>query len=231
MFEGKRLTTLLKLNGYSEKELAVQLGVSEQIVYEIENMSATPNVFVISKLASIFHVTPRYFLSKEDLPRKTDVSKITCKFDNINSRENELIYLGILNKYVNFFESQVSVPSERIRDIKKKTNYYWIMNNEQSAIKMERIANFVRKRLDLSQNQDLMYSLEMSGIYIAEKELGAGIDAYSATTKDGRSLIILGNQKKSAVRRNFDLAHELGHLLLHDSIDMDQLETAEYTGV
>ncbi|EGO6122430.1 ImmA/IrrE family metallo-endopeptidase, partial [Enterococcus faecalis] len=53
------------------------------------------------------------------------------------------------------------------------------------------------------------------------------IDAYSTVTNDGRLYIILGTVKKSAVRRNFDLIHELGHLLLHADVDMDILTPAE----
>ncbi len=89
-------------------------------------------------------------------------------------------------------------------------------------------ANLARKFIRLQHNKDLMYALEMSGIYIVEKNLGPEIDAYSTITDDGRSFIILGNIKKSAVRRNFDLAHELGHLLLHTTVDMDTLTRQEH---
>ncbi|PNZ29580.1 hypothetical protein CD122_01970 [Staphylococcus rostri] len=66
-----------------------------------------------------------------------------------------------------------------------------------------------------------------SGIYIVEKNLGTQIDAYSTVTNDGRLYIVLGTIKKSAVRRNFDLAHELGHLLLHDDVDMEILSPTD----
>lgn len=89
-------------------------------------------------------------------------------------------------------------------------------------------ANFARKFLKLQHNKDLMYILEMSGIYIVEKKLGLEIDAYSTITEDGRPFIILGNVKKSVVRRNFDLAHELGHLLLHTAVDMETLTRQEH---
>lgn len=39
---------------------------------------------------------------------------------------------------------------------------------------------------------------------------------------------MLGNQKRSAVRRNFDIAHELGHLLLHYRRDFANLERKEH---
>lgn len=71
----------------------------------------------------------------------------------------------------------------------------------------------------------------MAGISILEKNMGSSIDAYSTWTKEDRAFIILGNMKKSSVRRNFDLAHELGHLLMHSLIDMDSLSKDEHKAI
>ena len=38
----------------------------------------------------------------------------------------------------------------------------------------------------------------------------------------------MGSVKKSAVRRNFDLAHELGHLLLHYKVEFTMLDKKSY---
>ena len=58
--------------------------------------------------------------------------------------------------------------------------------------------------------------------------MSSDIDAYSTIADSGRAWIVLGSIKKSAVRRNFDLAHELGHLLLHTTLDFDELTTSKY---
>src|SRR5699024_3355284 len=44
------------------------------------------------------------------------------------------------------------------------------------------------------------------------------IDACSTWDKDNRPFVFLNYDKGSAVRSRFDLAHELGHLLLHSQI-------------
>src|SRR5699024_25387 len=54
------------------------------------------------------------------------------------------------------------------------------------------------------------------------------MDAYSLWTSENRPFIILGNLKRSAVRRNFDLAHELGHLLLHYKVEFTHLDKNGY---
>jgi Zn-dependent peptidase ImmA (M78 family) len=60
------------------------------------------------------------------------------------------------------------------------------------------------------------------------KVIGEEIDAYSPWTRNDRPYIILGNMKRSAVRRNFDIAHELGHLLLHYRLEFANLDRKEH---
>ncbi|MNI48856.1 hypothetical protein D3C73_1034420 [compost metagenome] len=92
------------------------------------------------------------------------------------------------------------------------------------------MAKLARKRLGLSPgtNDELMYLVEKSGIFVFEKAIGEEIDAYSLWTKNDRAYIILGNLKRSAVRRNFDIAHELGHLLLHHRLEFTNLDRKEH---
>jgi len=75
-------------------------------------------------------------------------------------------------------------------------------------------------------NSNLLLSLEKSGIYVLEKNIGGKADAYSAWSTEDIPIIVLGI-KKSAVRRNFDLAHELIHLLLHAHVDFGVLDKTE----
>ncbi|WP_258866469.1 ImmA/IrrE family metallo-endopeptidase [Enterococcus mundtii] len=63
-------------------------------------------------------------------------------------------------------------------------------------------------------------------MYVLEKNVGGKTDAYSAWSTQNVPIIVLGI-KKSAVRRNFDLAHELGHLLLHPYVDFPLLDKNE----
>lgn len=76
-----------------------------------------------------------------------------------------------------------------------------------------------------------MFLVEKSGALIFEKAIGEEIDAYSLWTKQERPFIILGNLKRSAVRRNFDVAHELGHLLLHYRVEFTGLDRNEHKAV
>jgi Zn-dependent peptidase ImmA (M78 family) len=65
---------------------------------------------------------------------------------------------------------------------------------------------------------DLVNVMESNGIIVGSVELGnIKVDAFCQPRSE-RSFVILGDDKKSAVRRHFDAAHELGHLLMHMDI-------------
>lgn len=53
----------------------------------------------------------------------------------------------------------------------------------------------LEKKLDVQSNSELLYKLELSGIYILEKNIGTSIDAYSTWTSQEKPFIILGNKK------------------------------------
>lgn len=60
---------------------------------------------------------------------------------------------------------------------------------------------------------------ESKGILISRGKLDAeGLDAFSQWSDFGRPFAVLGSDKASAVRSRFDLAHEIGRLILHSHV-------------
>lgn len=231
MFYGEKLTSLRELNGLSRKELAEKLNITEQAVWQYENESILPRIEILNQLRTLFHVDTKYFFSATYLTDKVVEEKVAYRSKDRESRKKtklELTFLNYVDYYINYFERHLITPSAKINDLRQKTALL-LQSETQSEKKnmINQIAKLSRTILELDNNKNLMYVLEKSGIYIIEKNLGSQIDAYSTITKDDRLFIILGTVKKSAVRRNFDLAHELGHLLLHPNLDMDILTPSE----
>jgi Zn-dependent peptidase ImmA (M78 family) len=71
--------------------------------------------------------------------------------------------------------------------------------------------------------------LENQGAIVARQTLDADtLDSMSAYGRaDDRPYVIVGTDKGSSARWRFDLAHELGHLLLHRGVTKKQWNTAE----
>ena len=230
MFYGEKLSNVRKLNGLSRKELADQLNITEQAVWQYENDSILPRIDILNELSHLFNVTSKYFFSSEYVVQKVSEEKVAYRARDRESRKKtklELTFVNFVDYYIHFFEQRLVMPKTPIRAVRETTLRMIQKTNDDRNEIIKRIAKYARTSLALEDNKDLMYTLEKSGIYIVEKHLGTDIDAYSTVTNDGRLYIVLGSAKKSAVRRNFDLAHELGHLLLHDDVDMDILSTSD----
>lgn len=236
MFVGEKLTNIRLLHGLSRQELANSLGLTEQAIWQYENGYTTPSLETVNKMRSLFHIKPKFFYSKDNLVYQINENNIAYRSSERSSRKKakaESIHLEYLNAFVDFMEQYISYPPNlliKIRDyaIKLKNE----SENEGTAgeVIIEKTALFARDTLGLNKNnnRDLLFLLEKNGSFIFEKFLGDEVDAYSTWSERDRPFIVLGNMKKSSVRRNFDLAHELGHLLLHHRLDIFELESKEY---
>ncbi|GAB2027758.1 XRE family transcriptional regulator [Lactovum odontotermitis] len=223
MFNGEKLTELRLLCGLSRAELAEKLDLTEQAIWQFETNKNEPKINpTLFSLANIFKVDLSYFQEETSL-QSIDTARIAFRNADITSKKSIKIQEAYLNKvhsFVQYIESFLIAPN-------------WIFYElENDIAEKERgiaeIAHMARAKLSISgNNSDLLYKLELSGINILERLINGEADAYSLWTKDDTPYIVLG-RGKSAVRRNFDLAHELGHLLLHKNIDFDELNKYDY---
>jgi hypothetical protein len=128
------------------------------------------------------------------------------------------MHIRFLDEFIKKIESKINYPSNLLLQLRKEALEYLRQNqNVDREDQITFIANLARQTIGLpkNSNQNLLFLFEKAGAFIVEKEIEETIEAYSVWTEDNRPYIILGTIKKSTVRRNFDLAHELGHLLLH----------------
>lgn len=233
MFFGEKLQSVRELNGLSRKELADKLNLSEQAIWQYENQYTVPKFEVANELKKIFNVKAQFFYTEPFITNISDVETIAYRAEDREARKKtkmETTFIDFTSYFLNKFESKLNLPTTTLSLLRDESIHLYNMNLETNdrLHQIERIAENAREKLDVKTNSELLYKLELSGIYILEKNMGPSIDAYSTWTNQEKPFIILGNKKKSAVRRNFDLAHELGHLLLHYKIDMDSLTKDEH---
>lgn len=233
MFFGEKLQSVRELNGLSRKELADKLNVSEQAIWQYENQYTIPKFEIANKMKKLFNVKAQFFYTEPFTKNISKVESIAYRSEDREARKKakmETTYLDFISYFLDNFENKLNLPVSTIKQLREESIQILNLSNKENneASQLEIIAENARKKLDIQSNEELLYKLELSGIYILEKNMGASIDAYSTWTNEEKPFIILGNRKKSAVRRNFDLAHELGHLLLHYKIDMDSLTKDEH---
>lgn len=239
MFNGRSLTNIRILKGLSRKELAEEVGITEQAIWQFENGYTTPKLDVVNRLKNIFNVKSFYFY-KSDLVEEAELEDnirspfIAYRSETINSvkkSQSESMHVTFIDAFLNKIEGRVKYPENVFLQLREETIIYLKENKDiPKDDQIYSIAMNARKKLGLSSsnNENLLYLLEKSGCFIFEKEIGERIDAYSVWSEDDRAYIILGNMKKSAVRRNFDLAHELGHLLMHYKVEFTMQDKESY---
>ncbi|MBO0588893.1 XRE family transcriptional regulator [Sporosarcina sp. E16_8] len=234
MFVGEKLTDIRLLHGYSRNELAKLVDVSEQSIWQYENNYNGPGLEVVNKFKDLFNVKTKYFYNEEVFKTHFDPSLLAYRSKEMTSiikTRYEATHLEFIEGILNVLEGYIVYPENRLVTIRTYCIKYIGENavaNERAEI-IRHLAEYAREKLQLKyDNQKLMFSLEKNGVFIFEKHLGTDIDAYSTWSELDKPIIILGNTKKSAVRRNLDLAHELGHLLLHYKMDLSELSKKEY---
>ena len=238
MFIGKSLTNIRVMNELSRGQLAKKVGVTEQAVWQYENGYTSPKLEVVNNLKKIFNVKASYFY-REDLLKKSDIENIKVQHiayrsetvNSLSKTQSELMHIRFLDEFLKKIESKISYPSNLLVNLRNETLTYLQQNpdiNRESQIQY--IADLARQTIGLpkNSNRNFLFLLEKAGVFIFEKEIGETIDAYSLWTEDDRPYIILGTIKKSAARRNFDLAHELGHLLIHYKVEFNMQDKSCY---
>lgn len=239
MFKGENLTNLRMMNGLSRRQLSEYLGVTEQAIWQYENGYTSPKLQTINALKSIFHVKTKYFYTDDILiskPVQKSINMMNIAYrskmiHSVSKTRTEAKHLEFLDVFIDELTASISYPTLKIINLKENVVKYVNDTNDPREAQIKHVAKIAREHLGLDNgtNANLMFLIEKSGVFIFEKAIGEEIDAYSLWTNHDRPYIILGNLKRSAVRRNFDLAHELGHLLLHYHIDFSELDRKKHT--
>jgi len=227
MFNGAKLKETRMVYGYSRKQLAEQLKITEQAIGQYENGIIQPKFNILVKLNDIFGVSRKYFFSEANYQVLNIENQIAFRNSDRFQRskvEFEKYYLSELHHYLTIFSKKVSLFLNHLSDIKELVVEDFANHTDDQ---IEKIALKVRKKLKLSENRHLLTILEQNGVIVLEKNFLNKTDACSVWINKV-PYIILSSEQKSFVRRNFDLAHELGHLILHANREINQLEKKEF---
>lgn len=215
-FNHKQLTSARLARGMSMKELAEKIGVSRQMVSYYESNKKNPSAETLLKIMFALKFPRSFFSATNDnitggatfFRKQSSTTKKTR-----DMQKEHLKYLvGIFNslsRYVNF--PKVNLPELVDKDIFEITD---------EEIKSK--ASELRKvwGLDYASPINNLISLaEANGIIVSESTVSDNtLDALSRWIVD-RPFIMLTNNQEVNVRRRFNVAHEIGHIILHNSIE------------
>jgi Zn-dependent peptidase ImmA (M78 family)/DNA-binding XRE family transcriptional regulator len=217
-FNPARLTHARELRGLTKKALAEQVGKTPSALTQYESGGVKPELATFNALALALGVPPAFFAKQEHHGVGIEDCHFRAKRNVSQALRREGYRYGIeASSFFSFFERQgvlfpeVNVPRG---------------DDERLPHKVEQIANDVRRHWGMGDGpiHNLLNILEAKGIFIVllPGDTG-GIDAFSFWLNE-RPYIFL-SMNVPASRLNFDLAHELAHLVMHDGIETGDSET------
>lgn len=213
------ITVARELRSLSKKELAEKIGKSPSAVTKMEQGTLVPELDTFFTISRILNVEPAFFSRQTTETTKLDLT--TCFFRSARTvslgEKRRTTRLGSFAfEILEYFESLgVKFPKDKISPLADISKTY-------STEDIERIALNVRLKLEIGSGpiSNLTRTLEKNGVFVVNLigEEFEKVDAFS-TKINGRPVMLLC-YSKPASRLLFDLAHELGHLILHDEDSM-----------
>lgn len=224
-FNGKRLKTARTLKGMSISELADALDLQRQTVsmYESGKIS-NPDFPKVQKMSQLLNFPIDFFLDSDTELVKTSPSTY---FRSLLTTSKKYRYEQEIK--INFVSTIYAYLSEYITF--PQVNLPAIYDNDN----IEDIAERLRKcwNLGCGPIDNLIFHAEQNGIILTSFATTTNdIDAFSQKINindEERYIVALSKNKSTAARLHFDVAHELGHIMLHDwEDDIESLSPSEF---
>lgn len=227
-FNGERLKLARIYRNMTASELAEKIGVSRQAVLQYEKNESNPKLETEFTIITTLHF-PRDFFYMDNLSNipinntffraLSSTKKIDLQTQEEKTRFIVYIY-EFLNNYFNYPEldlPEIDIDidlnkKENIEDIAIKVRNYWGLGNQP-----------VENMVNLLENKGVI----VSTLNVGKKTIDAFTQVHRINNKE-KYCVVLSNDKQSVARRNFDAAHELGHIILHKNIEkLEELSSEE----
>lgn len=216
----RRLREAREIRGMTAAELAELVGVSTQSIYAYEKGTSNPGAIVLEDLSKALCFPSSFFFLRR-LGESIDAEPVfyrSMKSAHARQRMQALRWLQLAVDRISYYEEiiqlqEVNLPSneseyqslsfEDIEDIAQSVRRHWVLGSAPIS------------------NVTLL--LENNGFIIVKAELLSDyLDACSVISS-GRPYIFMNSKKETCSRVIMNLAHELGHLVLHTQIGKGDL--------
>lgn len=210
--------------GITQAELAEMLGVTKQAVSQYETGIIVPTPEILGYMSEVLSFPLEYFSKPYENDILTPIFFRKRKTSTKKTTEIFKIYIKWMTGIYSYIEEHIHLPKPNL--ITRDSVGY--TDSEISAI-----ATKLRRHWGLGEGpiSNLTLLLENNGVIISKVGLDAKkVDACSlffTSIKDISRPMVFLTSGTSAVRSRRDLAHELGHQVLHSWMDNEEKEKNE----
>ncbi|WP_042276993.1 XRE family transcriptional regulator [[Clostridium] dakarense] len=208
IFNGKRLKVARMYRGKTIDQLASETKINKKDLIAFEEEKYKPVVENEMKISNALKFPREYFFQKDSI--KVLVESTHIRPESPIPRVEEISYkekLVMTHKIISFIEGYIKFPEMKLAD------------NLSKYDDIEELATKVRRYWGLGDGPigNMTTLLEVNGIAISsinvDKKGSMSFTQKQSIDKVSRYLVSLGNDRKSATIRNFDLAYELAYIV------------------
>lgn len=203
----RQLTFARELRGFSQTDLSSSIkGLSQSNLSKFEKGLSVLSEDIQSKIIEFLNFPLEFF-----------DRKINSAIENGNYRKKA----SISKSEILMFENRCKILGYIIDEMSESINwpeFKLLAMNVEEGYSPAYIANYNRKILKLKKDEpvkDICQLIESHGIIIYEMSALEKFDGISFFTDKGFPVIVI-NKSFSNDRKRFTIAHELGHILLHN---------------
>lgn len=223
-FNGERLKIARMWRNLSATQLADLTGFSRQTISMLENGKLmNPEFATVQKLSEKLEFPVTFFLEET----KINLNESTTYFRSLLTTNKK--YRIEQEEKIKFIAIVYNMLSEYLEF--EKVNLPQIPTNATP----QEAANILREYWGLGNRpiENIVYLAESNGLIVTDFETATGdVDAFShKITSDDMETYLIGysKNKRTAARIHFDVAHEIGHILLHNwREDLECIDKEEF---
>ena len=200
---GGRLRMARKAKQLSMEKLAEQVGLSTMSISKYENDKMNPDSTMMLKLANALDVKVEFFFRELEL-KVTPIKK--RGHSRLSKADEQMVTARVLEYTERYFEANSFLPYEKEPHLPKKSF--------DSFDDIERVALELRHdwKIGLDPIDSLVRTLEDKGIIIYFVDSVEKLDAL--TFEANGTHVIAVRKDVPGDRQRFNIAHELGHIIL-----------------
>lgn len=212
----ERIREAREARGFTMENFADLLGVTKQAVGQYEIGQSTPSAQVMSNIIALTGQPPAFFTAARSRTSEGFGTPYWRGLKRMNRPDRLRISRRLEWAWdvVNYVERFIDLPALNLPVIE------WDFEAATDE-DLEGVAASVRDHWGLGRGpaHHLSAVLEANGIIIVKEPVNCDdMDAVSRW-QSGRPFILSSADKDHLPRKNFDLAHELAHVLLHHGVD------------
>ncbi len=195
--------------------LASQVGVTAAAISKYETRNVTPSHEILRKLSDVLGVPQAYFFKAPHIDDGAPFLMRSNTASTKRARDAAQVKATWIREIISFSSQYVSFPSNNLPLLVDVTDPCVLGGDD-----IESAANQLRRHWGLRHGPigDLTGLMEANGVIVSRFPFGARkFDGFSKGAREA-PIAASNTERCTGVRVRFDLAHELGHLVMHRQV-------------